>query len=135
MVNVEIKQFCEYAQKIAVYKDGDLCEYTDGESLNKISAAWGELLKGSYEMPAFGVSLNDETLSAMQSGVWAEFVYDGCYTHDGMPFERLLIEVNESFRGFNIIRYNTDGGYCGRCFYVNLQDGTMSDFYRVLCDL
>ncbi len=48
-----------------------------------------------------------------------------------MPFERLLVNVQPEWRGFNFVRYTADFGYDGRCFYYDLAND-MSGFYNVL---
>ena len=52
-----------------------------------------------------------------------------------MPFEKLLVEVGKEFYGFNIIRYTSERGYDGRCFYIDLVNKNMSDFYNILMDI
>ena len=89
-----------------------------------------DMMKGSHEMPAFGVSLHNETLSAMNDGVWVELKYNKTYTHNDMPFDALLISVKPEDSGFNIIR-NQNGRYEGRCFYISLESN-MQSLYEYL---
>ena len=103
---------------------------TQKQDIDKINIIISDMLEGSHEMPAFGVSLDNETRMAKQSGTWIELIYDKTYTHLDMPFDKLLIEVNPEFSGFNIIRHH-NGEYSGRCYYINL-DGNMQELYNYL---
>ena len=71
-------------------------------------------------MPAFGVSLNDETIQAKQTGVWIELFYETTCLNNEMPFDSLLIQVEPENTGFNVIR-KYDDKYDGRCFYIDLK--------------
>ena len=76
-----------------------------------------KLYQSSYLMPAFGVSLHDETIKFIQSGDWLEIVYNEEQTKNDLPYSSLLIKL-ESGYGTNIIRkYN--GKYEGRCLYLS----------------
>lgn len=121
------------AEEVAVYREGERQTYAVGEEkFGKIIAAWNRMTENALTMPAFGVSLNDLTVDAMKSGVWAEFCFGKQLTVNEMPFERLLIEVKPQNAGFNIVRYTTTEGYSGRCFYLDLAGGDMSDFYNAV---
>ena len=86
-------------------------------------------------MPAYGVSLDKKTVKAMKNGLWVEFDFGKLTEYNGMPFEKLLVEVGKEFYGFNIIRYTSERGYDGRCFYIDLVNKNMSDFYNILMDI
>ena len=76
--------------------------------------------KDAQDMPAFGVSLDNETKSAITKGTWLELEFTTPQNFNEMPFDALLIEVVKDFEGINIIRKN-NGTYEGRCFYLNLK--------------
>ena len=121
--------------KIEVTIDGETNSYEkESEKFLTIAKLSLEMLKNSHEMPAFSVSLDNETRQAKEKGVWLEFIFKGINTHNDMPFERLLIEVQPDWTGFNIIRYY-DGKYDGRCFYIDLVDTDMSKLYDTLINL
>ena len=106
---------------VRYYVDGQTAEVSKGDSrFNEIISRFAKLLDGYREMPAFGVSLDNETVEAMKSGEWVELLFDDVYVHNGMPYERLLINVVDGSCGLNLIRYY-DGLYEGRCFYVDLK--------------
>ena len=107
-----------------------------GEEFEKILSAWGETLKEGRQMPAFGVSIDRLTREEMKKGEWVEFIFDGRCEINEMPFEKLLVKVEENYCGFNIIRYNSEGGYFGRCYYLQLKDGkNMSRFASAIGDI
>ncbi|MCH5142697.1 MAG: hypothetical protein J1G07_03165 [Clostridiales bacterium] len=132
----EISNVFEKADCINVYTEGEVKSYKSGtDEFKGIITCWYEMIEGAYDMPAFGVSLHDETLEAMKSGRWIEFEFDNKQEHNGMSFEKLLIQVESGFKGFNLIRYNAEMGYYGRCFYFNLVNNDMSrlsDYLTVL---
>ena len=124
------------SESINLYNNGEMTTYKKNETpYNQIVEGWMLLLENSREMPAFGVSLNGETLEARNSGLWVEFVFDRQYTRNGMSFEKLLLKVEKDWHGFNVVRYNAQGGYSGRCFFFDLVDKNMSKFYDILCNL
>ena len=92
------------------------------EKFELVLSALENMTAGSRQMPAFGVSLDEETRKAMQDGTWIELVYDDTMEVSGMKFESLLIEVKENYSGINIIR-KVNGKYEGRCFYLDLSGG------------
>lgn len=102
------------------YKDGYQIEITD-ERQDKVESLLRESLKGARKMPAFGVSLHDETVSAVNSGIWLRFKFSKKYEVDGMPFDEILVQVQKDMYGTNLIRGN-DGRYEGRCFYLDLKN-------------
>ena len=71
-------------------------------------------------MPAFGVSLHDETLSALKQDNWVRLNFDGTQTINELPFEALLFKLEDCY-GFNLIREN-NGRYEGRCIYLSFDN-------------
>ena len=100
---------------------------------NNIINEFNDMLKNSHQVPAFGVSLDKETRQALKSGVWIKFGFDFVGYNQEMPFEALLINVNNDFSGFNVIRINS-GKYEGRCYYIDLM-GNMNNLYSLLIEL
>ena len=132
----EIFEVFDKADSINVYNDGKAESYKCGtEEYNGIISCWYEMLENAYDMPAFGVSLNRETLEVMKNGRWIEFQFNKKLKHNCMTYEKLLIKVESAFQGFNLIRFNSENGYEGRCFYFNLVDKDMrklSDYLAFL---
>lgn len=133
VMEIQLEKITDYAQSVNVIVDGVTTAYVVGEQrFSEICAAWNNMIFGAHEMPAYGVSLDRETKKAMTSGVWAEFVFDKQLSANGMPFEKLLVNAQPEWCGFNIIRYTTGYGYDGRCFYYDLAGKNMSLFYDCL---
>lgn len=135
VTQIKLESITQHAKGINVYIDGEQQIYPVGcEKYEKICAQWNEMLDGARIMPAFGVSLHNETVREMKKGVWAEFEFGGQYSSNGMPYEKLLVAVNPDWRAFNIIRYTAERGYDGRCFHYDLVTKNMSAFYNTLID-
>lgn len=129
----EVYEAFDKSERISVYTDGIKTQYSAGDEAYKtILAKWNASLAGSHQMPAFGVSLNRETLESMQSGKWVEFEFGEIYESNGLPFEKLLIEVDKGMYGFNLVRYTKEFGYDGRCIYIDLAGKNLDDFYEFL---
>ncbi|MGN1060687.1 MAG: hypothetical protein ACI4QN_03045 [Candidatus Coproplasma sp.] len=130
---IEIQEIAKYTDGINVY-DGGVCVPYNKEStkFKEICAAWTGMMKFARQMPAFGVSLNSETAKAVKKEVWLEFTFPQEYCNSGMTFERLLINVSPAFSGFNVIRFNSQYGYDGRCFYFDLIGSDMKDLYSII---
>lgn len=136
LIEMELNEVIDYSEKINVFKNGETVTYVKGESpYCQIIDGWRSLTENVHEMPAYGVSLNNETIKAMKNGLWVEFVFDKQFWHNEMPFERLLVNAEKDWQGFNIIRYTTQEGYSGRCYYFDLINKNMSEFYDILANL
>lgn len=130
---IEIEEIAKYAETVNIYDGGIITAYNKGDAgFEEICAAWTGMLKFAHQMPAYGVSLHNQTVEELRSGVWTEFTFSQQYCNNGMPFEKLLVNVQPEFSGFNVIRYNSGAGYDGRCFYFSLIDSDMADFYKVI---
>jgi len=127
---LEILTQCD---QIKIYQeDNSYNFYQDSEQFKLLTNEILNLSQASREAPAFGVSLHQETLIAMKSGLWIEFVFEETKAHNEMPFDSLLINIVPEYTGFNIIR-NFDGKYEGRCFYVDLVNSNLEAFHaRIL---
>ena len=116
--------FCDGTQ-FTYHKGDDKCEIVLSEFVNTI--------KNASEMPALGVSLDNETQSALAEGLWIEFVFHTTQIHNEMPFDALLIKINPEDSGINLIRKH-NGKYDGRCFYLNLKT-TLKNFSQLIKEI
>lgn len=133
---MEIFEVFDEAEIINVYNDGIKTAYSSGEEeYKKILVSWNEMIDGAHDMPAYGVSLDNLTRKEMKSGLWVEFDFGKVLACNEMPFEKLLVKVEKDYYGFNLIRYNTNYGYDGRCFYLDLNGKNMGNFYDLLLNL
>ena len=101
--------------------------------LESVVKNFEDMAEDAYFSPAFGVSIDNLTRADKKTGVWVEFNFDGTHEFAGMPYEKLLINIQPNFYGFNIIRFNNNK-YDGRCYYLNLAK-TSDDFYNYLISL
>ena len=129
----DVHQIFGYAESINVYNDGKSVTYGAGDRQYKeIMRCWNAMIEGAHQMPAFGVSLNGMTTEAMKKNLWMEFDFGKVYECGGMPFEKLLVQVEKNFSGFNLVRYMREAGYEGRCFYLDLVNKNMTDLFNLL---
>lgn len=132
----EICEAFDSAETLNVYNDGVKTSYSaGGAEYAKILSCWNEMISSAHEMPALGVSLNAYTVEEMKKGLWLEFDYKTLLECNGMPFEKLLVKVEKENYGFNLVRYTTENGYDGRCFYLDLFGKNMGELYDLLLNL
>lgn len=131
-MEVMIEEIFDEAEGVVVYNDGAAVRCLPGQpSYKLVISGFKNMLVGARKMPAFGVSLDNETREAMHKGVWVELEFGKIITYDDMSFEKLLLQVVAEHSGFNLIRYNSESGYSGRCYYFDI-NGNMSEFYNIL---
>lgn len=134
-MTMELNEVFDYAKEINIYYNGIKTFYRVGDdNFSKILTSWNSMLVGGHTMPAFGVSLNSQTIEGMQRGLWIEFKFEKQFEVNELPFKKLLINIQKDYTGFNIIRYNSQRGYDGRCFYYSL-DKDMSEVYNLILSL
>lgn len=127
-----MQEIFDEVQEIVIYNNGSLQKLLPAQTGYKLVInGFKNLLSTARQMPAFGVSLNNETRSAMEEGLWVEFDFGKKLWYSQMPFEKLLVSVVSSHSGLNVIRYNSEDGYAGRCYYFALNND-MSDFYNIV---
>lgn len=131
-MEMTVQEIFDEVQQIEIHKNGSKEELLPAHNGFKlIINGFKTLLSNARHMPAFGVSLDGDTRTAMREGLWVEFDFGKKLWYSQMSFEKLLVQVVSSHSGFNIIRYNSTDGYAGRCYYFAL-NGDMSQFYDVL---
>lgn len=132
MLEANIQKIFDEVQSINIYENGSTVQLLPSQmGFTLVINGFKNVLANARQMPAFGVSLDNETRSAMAEGLWVEFDFGKRLTYAEMPFEKLLAQVVSSHSGFNLIRYNSKEGYAGRCYYFDI-DGNLSAFYDIL---
>ncbi len=126
--NVMIDLFSQ-ASTIKFYKDGQELVLSTEEQ-EKFEDLFCQAIENSLEKPAYSVSLHDQTVEAMKEGFWVKFIFNQTMVKHEMPFDELLIHIEQDCHGLNVIRGN-NGKYEGRCFYLDLE-GTLDDVYNFL---
>ena len=68
-------------------------------------------------MPAFGVSVHNETLNAINSGSWLQVNFEKELSENQLSFTSLIFKL-EKTGGINLIR-KYKGLYEGRCIFLD----------------
>ena len=91
-----------------------------------------ELFSLARLMPAFGVSLHNETLKEMKTGKWLQINFLNQVEIQGLQFSALLFKL-EKTNGLNLIRlYN--GKYEGRCIFLDFpEEIELQDIIKKIC--
>lgn len=127
-----INDYFEQSYSITVYKDGETTDHILGDdTYTNILKLLNDVCEGSREMPAYGVSLHEETRKEMQNGLWIELTFNKTETHNEMPFDSLLIKVEKEYQGFDLIR-GQEGKYDGRCFHIYCPHKNTENLYNYL---
>lgn len=128
-------QLFNYAENINVYYNGDVYSYAKADD-NYVSLliAWQNTICESLEMPAYCVSLDADTKEAIKFDVWLEFCFPKVLEYEGMNFQKLLINVKSDNLGCDLIRYNPQFGYDGRCYHLRL-NSNMTEIYDCISDI
>lgn len=129
-----ITDYFHFSTSINLFVDGNKQTFEKGD--NKYELLLSSLLaitKNALDMPAYAVAENQGTLTQRKKGTWIELEFSSVYEFNELPFDALLIEVNKTFSGFNLIR-KQNGKYDGRCFYLRLQNNmqTLSEAIKSL---
>ena len=77
-----------------------------------------KLFENSRLSPAFGVSLHNETLKEMKTGVWLKINFLKEFKKNGLSFNALLFALEET-SGLNLIRFYNES-YEGRCLFLDI---------------
>ena len=106
-------------ESFEVYNSGEKeLIFKQDVSFVKIKNSINNLFSNSRLMPAFGVSLHNETLKELKSGNWLQINFSELLTKNGLPFNSLLIRLEE-VQGLNLIRLYQNR-FDGRCLYLDL---------------
>ncbi len=114
----EFVEIFNHLSKMEVIQNSKSVNYSKEDvNFDKIKTALLQSFDTARLMPAFGVSLHNETLKALKSGKWIKLTFDTQMTLMQLPFDELLINLDD-VSGSNLIRkYN--GKYDGRCIYID----------------
>ena len=106
---------------VEIFTEGKV-EFIDNKNLklNIIKDKIYNLFIDARIMPAFGVSLHNEALNAMQQDCWIKLNFNNLQYKNGLPFSSLLLKIEKCY-GTNLIRlYNNK--YEGRCIYLDFME-------------
>ena len=111
----------EHLESIELIQNGTSHKLNQQE-FQQTFARLQDLFGEARVMPAFGVSIHEDTLNAMQDGEWLKLNYNAEMDKEGLLFTSLLFRLEEC-QGFNLIRLYGER-YDGRCIYLDLPQTT-----------
>ena len=111
----------EHLESIELIQNGKIHKLSQQE-FQQTFARLQDLFGEARVMPAFGVSIHEETVNAMQDGEWLKLNYNAEMDKEGLLFTSLLFRLEEC-QGFNLIRLYGER-YDGRCIYLDLPQTT-----------
>ncbi len=108
-----------YVESFDFFNNGNVQNFTvKSEKFFVIKNNLKEMFINSRLMPAFGVSLHNETLKELKNGEWLKINFAKEINKNGLPFTSLLFKLEDT-QGLNLIRlYNNK--FDGRCLYLDL---------------
>ena len=111
----------DFVQKIELLNDAKVSVFKpDNKYFLKTVSNLKNLFKKARLMPAFGVSLHDDTIQALSEGKWLKVYFSRELEKNGLPFDSIVFEITNVI-GMNLIR-EYDGRYDGRCLYVDFDE-------------
>ncbi len=119
----DINEIINRAESITIFKGGKQTKIEKNNSqflkiLNNITNCFLD----SRIMPAFGVSLHEETLKELKMDSWIKLNFNKTEILNELPFQALLFRLDECY-GLNLIRENNKK-FEGRCIYLDLDEKT-----------
>ena len=119
----DIHNCLQYVENFDIFSNGEI-EKIDkyNNKFNGIVLNLKRVFKEGFLLPAFGVSMHQETLNELESGKWLQINFNEEQIQNGLNFNSLLFKL-ETTQGFNLIRKFQDR-YDGRCLYLNLSQKT-----------
>lgn len=111
----------DYVESFEVLTDGKKEKiFQNDERFNVLISKLKDLFVNSRLMPAFGVSIHDETLIALEHDQWLQINLKQETKKNGLPFNSLLFKLEE-VQSFNLIRFHNQK-YIGRCLCLDLDE-------------
>ncbi len=108
----------EKVSSFTIFKRGKETKINKEDSgFDKIFSHLEEVFKKGEVMPAYGVSLHDETQNALLADTWLQINFDEQLTKNELPFSALLFRLDEVY-GVDLIRLFNDR-YDGRCIHLS----------------
>lgn len=118
-----LEDIVEHIESFEIFDNGEAKKISQEEKdFSMIKLNLKNLFSSSRLMPAFGVSLHNETIKEMQKDIWLKINFNNVLNKNGLPFSSLLFKL-ENVQGFNLIRFYNNK-YDGRCLYLDLDNST-----------
>lgn len=108
----------EYIQSFSVFSNGKKKDITKQDKcFDELLSFIYKVFESSRIMPAFGVSLHNETINELKNGNWLQINFNKQVEKNGLLFSSLLFKL-EKTNGINLIRLFNDK-YEGRCVFLD----------------
>ena len=114
----QLAQCIQNVSKIEVLENNNL-KALENQSFEGTIKNLINLFQSARLMPAFSVSLHNETIDALKEGKWLKLTFLHQQNVNGLLFDGLVFQLNET-SGMNLIR-EYDGKYEGRCLYLDFE--------------
>ena len=114
----QLAQCIQNVSKIEVLDNNNL-KALENQSFEATIKNLINLFQSARLMPAFSVSLHNETIDALKEGKWLKLTFLHQQNVNGLLFDGLVFQLNET-SGMNLIR-EYDGKYEGRCLYLDFE--------------
>ena len=116
---ISICDCLQFVESFDVFCNGNITKFQpDNDEFLIIKQRLIDIFQSARLMPAFGVSLHNETLNELKYNKWLQINFKKEQTKNGLIFNSLLFKLEQT-SGFNLIRlYNNK--YEGRCIYLDL---------------
>ena len=114
----QLAQCIQNVSKIEVLDNNNL-KALENQSFEGTIKNLINLFQSARLMPAFSVSLHNETIDALKEGKWLKLTFLHQQNVNGLLFDGLVFQLNET-SGMNLIR-EYDGKYEGRCLYLDFE--------------
>ena len=125
----EIINCLDFIESYTIYSNGNIKTIDKNNyDFKKLTQNIKNLFLNARVMPAFGVSLHNDTISALQSASWLEINFCKELNINDLPFNSLLFKLEETY-GINLIRKHNIK-YDGRCIYLDFMEKV--DLYFLL---
>ena len=93
-----INNFFEKAKSITIFKNGKSRIFKENEKeFKNIIQQFTEQTQNSVEMPAYAVSLHNETIKAINDGLWIQFNFE-----QELDYIKLKAKVEESLNNYTL---------------------------------
>ena len=114
----QLAQCIQNVSKIEVLENNNL-KALENQSFEGTIKNLINLFQSARLMPAFSVSLHNETIDALKEGKWLKLTFLHQQNVNGLLFDGLVFQLNET-SGMNLIR-QYEGKYEGRCLYLDFE--------------
>ena len=115
----QLVQCIQNVSKIEVLENNNL-KALENQSFEATIKKLINLFQSARLMPAFSVSLHNETIDALKEGKWLKLTFLHQQNVNGLLFDSLIFQLVE-VSGINLIR-QYEGKYEGRCLYLDFDE-------------